>query len=442
MVFTYASNRLRAERWAGQAHCCPAQFVLVPAHNIDSTATETFANVTHRSGTNVMRQKATVFEQVVQQFPWQHFDRLVREHGADNTQRGFTSRKHFLALLAGALGGQQGLRPTVAGLAPNSGALRPLGGKAPARSTLADANRTRPADLFVELMLRLIGSVARRLARRSLREAVRLIDSTHLDLGRRMHRWFGLTQGRVAAKLHVVFDPAAQRPVYFALTPARTNDITAAKDLIPIEKGATYVFDLGYCDYAWWAALDKAGSTFVTRLRHNTRLRETTERPVPEGTNILSDRVGRLSARLASSRANPFGRLGREVTVRISTGKVLRLFTNDLTSSAEAIADLYKERWQIELFFKWIKQNLKIARFMGSSENAIRIQIAVAMIAYLLVQVAQQAQTKPVTGATILLIVRMHLFVRRPLAALLDPRTQQQKPPPKDAPLLEWGLGT
>ncbi len=400
----------------------------------------TFANVIHRSGTNVMRHQATVFEQIVQQFPWRHFDRLVREHGADDAQRGFTSRQHFLALLAGTLGGQQGLRPTVTGLAPNNGALRLLGGKAPARSTLADANRTRPADLFVDLMLRLLGTVASRLARHSLREAVRLIDSTHLDLGRRMHRWFGLTQGRVAAKLHVVFDPAVQRPVYFALTPARTSDITAAKDLIPIEKGSTYVFDLGYCDYAWWAALDKAGSTFVTRLRHNTILRETSERPVPEGTNILSDRVGLLPARLASSRTNPFNRPGREVTVRITTGKVLRLFTNDLTSPAETIADLYKERWQIELFFKWIKQNLKITRFMGTSENAIRIQIAVAMIAYLLVHLTQQAQPKPIPGATILLIVAMHLFVRRPLAALLDPGAPQRNPPPKDAPLLEWGL--
>src|SRR5579875_1906690 len=198
-----------------------------------------------------MRHQATVLEQTVEHFCWDRFDRLVRQHRADEAQRGFTSRHQFFALLAEALGGHGGLRKLVASLAPNSGALRLLGGKAPARSTLSDAMRNRPAALFYDLFQALLCHASYRKMRQSLREAVRLIDATHLDLGQRMKRWFGLLKGHVAAKLHVVFDPAAQRPVYFALTKAWINDNTAAKCLLPIEPGATYVFDLGYYDFAW-----------------------------------------------------------------------------------------------------------------------------------------------------------------------------------------------
>ena len=372
-----------------------------------------------------MRHQATLFEQLVEHFPWQRFDHYVRKHQADRRQRSFTSRQHFLALLAGTLGGQHGLRSLVAALAPNSGALRLLSGKAPARSTLAEATRTRPADLFVDLLQELMAQINRP-ARRALRDAVRLIDATYLGLSRRMQHWLGLHQGHAAAKLHVVFDPCAQKPVFFAVTPARLSDITAAKCLLPIQPGATYVFDLGYYDFGWWAQLVAAGCTFVTRLKANTPLRAAEPRTVTPGGNVLTDRTGHLPERLAASRRNPFHDKGREITIRIDSGKVLRLFTNDLTSPAEEIAALYKERWQIELFFKWIKQNLTITRFIGTSENAIRTQIAVAFIAYLLVRLMQLKQDAPPPAVLVLLIVRTHLFVRRPLATLLDPRRPPQ----------------
>ena len=379
-----------------------------------------------------MRHQATLFEQIVDRFPWHRFDHHVRAHRADERQRGFTSRQQFLALLAAALGGHPGLRPLTAALAPNSGALRLLGGTAPARSTLADALRTRPAELFIDLFHELL-SQASRPVRRALREAVRLIDATFLTLGPRMQRWFGLHNGQVAAKLHVVFDPCAQRPTFFALSEARLNDNTAAKCLLPIEPGATYVFDLGYYDFGWWARLAAAGCSFVTRLKTNTPLRAAVARAIAPNTCVLADETGYLPSRLAGSRRNPFQRQGRAITIRIDSGKLLRLFTNDLDSPAEQIAALYKERWQIELFFKWIKQNLRISRFAGTSENAIRTQIAVSLIAYLLVRLAQDRQETPCPASHILLLVRANLFVRRPLAHLLDPR-KQREPRPKQPP--------
>jgi len=385
-----------------------------------------------------VRHQASVLEQVVQHFPWSRLDHYVRKHGADDNQRGFTSRKHLLALLAGSLGGHHSLRSLVAALGPNGGAMRLLGGTAPARSTLADAMRDRPAELFGDLLHELIGHVANRATRCSLKAAVRLIDATHLDLGLRMRRWLGLHRGQAAAKLHLVYDPRAEQPVFFEITPARINDITAAKHMLPIEAGAIYVFDLGYYDFAWWARLAANACIFVTRLKSNTPLRATEQRAVIAGGTVLSDRVGYLPERLAASRRNPFNQPGREITVRTDNGKVLRLFTNDLISPAEQIAALYKERWQIELFFKWIKQNLKISKFIGTSENAIRLQIAVAFIAYLLVRLMQAAQSQPYPAVMVLLIVRSHLFVRRHIAELLDPR--QTAPPNHTAPASQLRL--
>ncbi|MBB4303113.1 IS4 transposase [Rhodobium orientis] len=209
------------------------------------------------------------------------------------------------------------------------------------------------------------------------------------------------------------------------LTDQRTNDIIQAR-AEPITPGLTYVFDLAYYDYAWWARLDRAGCRFVNRLRTRTRLSVTSERPGPKGGHILADRIGLLPQRMARARRNPFADPVREVVVRIRTGKVLRLVTNDLDAPAEEIADLYRQRWQVELFFKWIKQNLKVRRFLGTSENAVRIQIFVALIAYLLLRKAHAAQNAVEAPRAFLTLVRLNLMHRRPITALKTP----PKPPP------------
>ena len=204
------------------------------------------------------------------------------------------------------------------------------------------------------------------------------------------------------------------------VTAANVNDITAAQEL-PIEAGATYVFDLGYYDYGWWATLHHAGCRIVTRLKANTPFEVVEERPLAPGSSILSDRIGYLPKRLAASRRNPMSDQVREIQVTIETGKVLRIFTNDLIASAQEIADLYKRRWAIELFFRWVKQTLRITHFLGTSENAVRIQIAIALIAFLLLRLAHDANRIVVSPLTFTRLIRANLMHRRSILDILKP---------------------
>lgn len=206
---------------------------------------------------------------------------------------------------------------------------------------------------------------------------------------------------------------------------------------MPIEAGATYVFDLGYYDYGWWAAMDAAGCRIVTRFKSNTTMTVTAELDVPEqDDDILSDRVGLLPPRQARNRRNPFSSPVREVRVKIRTGKVLRILSNDLNASAREIAELYKRRWAIELFFRWVKQTLRIRHFLGTSENALRIQIAVALIAFLLLRIAQAAQSAVKTSLAFARLVRANLMHRRRIDRLIE-----HDPDPDNHPhqmLLSW----
>jgi hypothetical protein len=261
---------------------------------------------------------------------------------------------------------------------------------------------------------------ARRGLRRKLAETTYLIDATSVRLNQRSASWARFSAGVCGAKVHVIYDADADRPIYAAVSAANVNDITVAHQM-PVEPGATYVFDLGYYDYAWWAELDAAGCRIVTRFKSNTPLEVVEELAVSPGSNILSDRIGLLPARQAKTRRNPMQDAVREVRITTDTGKTLRILSNDLDASAEEIADLYRRRWAIELFFRWIKQTLKITRFIGTSENAIRIQIAVALIAFLLLRLAQATQ-KAITSALVFSrLIRTNLMHHRPIDNLLEP---------------------
>jgi len=366
-----------------------------------------------------MRHQNSVFHSLTKHIPWTRFDGIVEKHGADGLVRKLTTKRQLIALLYGQFSGSTSLREIVNGMESHETRLYHVGAAPVKRSTLSDANTMRPWQVFSELFGVMLEQAHRGL-RRTSKEAVRLIDSTTLRLSSLSADWAGFSSDFCGAKIHVVYDPRAELPVYFAVTPCRVNDISSAKAL-PIEPGATYVFDLGYYDYGWWARLDGAGCRFVTRLKKNTPLRVVHENTVPGNSNILSDRIGHLPERLARRRGNPLQEPVREVRLINDAGKELRIVTNDLDSPAQEIADLYKQRWQIELFFRWIKQVLKIKHFIGLSENAVRIQIAVALIAFLILRLATALQKAVQSPLAFARLARANLMHRRRLDRLLDP---------------------
>jgi IS4 transposase len=364
-----------------------------------------------------MQHQNSVFHSLLKQVPWHIFLRLVEKYRADVGVRKLTAKSQFVAMLFSQFDGGVSLRGIESALSSHQLRLYHVGAKPVRRSTLSDANAKRPHEVFTELCGEMIKQAHRGL-RRTMGEAVRLIDSTSVRLTS-LSDWATFSAGVCGVKVHVVYDPHADRPLYFGFTPSNVNDITAAKAM-PIEAGATYVFDLGYYDYAWWAQLDNAGCRLVTRLKVNTPLRGVAENKVPKGSNILSDRIGYLPGRLAGSRQNPMQVPVREIRVTIDSGKVLRIVTNDLDAPAEEIAGLYKTRWQIELFFRWVKQTLKIKHFLGVSENAVRIQIAVALIAFLILRMAQATQKAIRSPLEFARLVRSNLMHRRPIDRLLE----------------------
>ena len=364
-----------------------------------------------------MRHKNSVYHALTQYVPWGGFDQLVDEHEGDKGVRTLTMRDQFSAMLYGQLAGAVSLREIEGGLQSHRTRLYHVHAKPVKRSTLADANASRPVAVFTGLFSKLMKQAHRGL-RRSLEETVYLIDSTSLRLNELSKKWARFSSGVCGAKAHVIYDADAGCPVYMAVTAANVNDITAAQAM-PIEAGASYVFDLGYYDYGWWAKLDAAGCRIVTRFKSNTPLRTIEDRAVAKDGAILSDRVGYLPARQAKNRKNPFGDPSAKCAC---ASKPERFYASSPTTSTPApkrSPRLYKRRWEIELFFRWVKQNLKIKKFLGASENAIRIQIAVALIAYLLLKLAHAAQKSGLTLLAFTRLVRSNLMHLKRIDRLL-----------------------
>jgi hypothetical protein len=420
--------------WPGSSHGCPARFLLEGVHGVDSTSFQLVANHLDTKRIKAVRHQNIVFCSLLKQIPWASFDRLVEQQGADWDERRIKCKAHLIALLLAQFCGARGLREIEANLKSHASKLHHLGGCAVSRSALSTANASRPA---AEVFGGLLSTLMRQLQagyRRKVSDCVRLIDSTSVRLSSLSGDWATFSTGVCGAKAHIIYDPDADQPLYLMVTRSNVNDITAAKEM-PIEAGATYAFDLGYYDYGWWATLDAAGCRIVTRLKSNTPFAVVEDRAVPEGSSVLSDRTGYLPTRLAASRRNPMSKLVREVQVIIETGKVLRIFTNDLEASAQEIADLYQRRWAIELFFRWVKQTLKIDHFFGTSEIAVRIQITVALIAFLLLRLAHEANKIVKSPLAFARLIRTNLMHRRAIAELLKP----SPPPALDQPRFDFG---
>ena len=365
-----------------------------------------------------MQHQNIVFHGLLKHIPWSTFDRLVDQYEADWDGRVVKTKAHLIAMLYGQFCGTRSLREIETSLKSHAGKLYHLGGSTISRSSLSTANASRPVEVFAGLLSALMAQLQAGY-RRKIGDCVRLIDSTSVQLSGLSGDWATFSARVCGAKAHIIYDPDADQPLYLMVTPSNVNDITAAKEM-PIEAGASYVFDLGYYDYGWWAKLDEAGCRIVTRLKANTPFAVVEDRPAAPGSSILSDRIGYLPKRLAASRRNPMSGLVREIRVIIETGKVLRIFTNDLKASAQEIANLYKRRWAIELFFRWVKQTLKIGHFLGTSENAVRIQITVALIAFLLLRLAHDANKIVNSPLAFARLIQANLMHRRAIAELLQ----------------------
>jgi putative transposase len=357
--------------------------------------------------------------------------RAVAAHGGDRgVGRGdnaWTCERHLKSLLFAQVAGLTSLRQIVAGLGAHSRWFYHLNLRLPRRSTLSDANSERPAAVFRDIARALIPAAAGVL-RREGEALVRLLDSTPVPLKGDGFPWAEANARTRGLKLHVLYDSRLRRPVWFDVTSAKIDDVVAGR-AIPLEAGATYVFDKGYTDYRWWSDIIAAGAVFVTRRKRNAHRRDIVEQPA-RGDGILADRRFKIGHRQPRGGApvNPLYDVElREIVVaRPDHDQPLSLLTNDLQRSAAEIAQLYKERWEVELLFKWLKQNLKIRSFLGTSENAVRLQIYIALIAFLLLRILHQTAARSFKDSTALLLTRLKLGWFSPLNL-----SQHATPPPK-----------
>jgi putative transposase len=359
----------------------------------------------------------STFQNLMKGLPRGTFEKLVKRHNADKYCKRFRHWDHLVAMIYAQLSGAPGLRPLETGFNSHCAHHYHLGTSAIKRSTLADANERRPDTIFSETAVWLMGEVSRKL-RREGEELMYLLDSTSLTMkGREFDKWTLQNRNRntQGMKLHVVYDANVEVPIWHSFSAANVNDVERAL-AVPLEEKALYVFDKGYNSYNWWHAIDEAKSRFVTRFKSNAGLKVQHENTIP------SDAVGIVLSdeHVSFKHKNPGGKrvnlyhekMLRRVTVTRPGKEPIILATNDFTSTALQIAQYYKERWGIELFFKWIKQHLKIKQFFGRTENAVRIQILTALISYLLVAIYKKTNDFKQSLWECLCHVRATLFQR------------------------------
>lgn len=301
-----------------------------------------------------MPHQNTVFRQLTNLLPWGVLERAIERYRADKGVRRLPTCEMLLALLFAHAAEATSLRDIEAALEARDAQHYHSRLPTARRSTLADALATRPVEVFTAVLSTLIAQLTGKL-RRSLGDCIRLIDSTPIRLNSLSAHWARFSRTVFGAKAHIIHDPDADCPLYLVVTPANVNDITVAKTM-PIDAGATYVFDLGYYDYArwdyaWWAVLCEAACRIVTRLKSNTPLLVIETRRVPgDAPDILSDRVGFLPERMANSRRNPIYHAMREIRVKTETGKILRSVSNDLDPPASQIAGAMLSRKRLDRF--------------------------------------------------------------------------------------------
>ena len=368
-----------------------------------------------------MQRVCSIFSQILGLIPKVMFDQAVRKHKAEKHAKGLTSWTQFIALMFCQLGGARSLREIVGGLAASEGKLKHLGvSLAPTRSTLAYANEHRPWQVYKTLFDDLVGlchhEAALRKRKFRFKRPLLSLDATVIPLCLSMFDWALYRKKKGAAKVHLVMDNSSLLPQYAVITEGKVADITVAKKMT-FAAGAMLVFDRGYEDHNWWRKLTAGDVRFVSRLKDSTNYVIVEERPASPDPTVIRDEV----ILLASEKEPDKPMRLRRVEVWVEQKKdTLAFVTNDLQLAASTIAAIYKDRWQIELFFKAIKQSLRIKTFIGTSENAVQTQIWTALIAMLLVRFLQLRSTWNWGLSNLVALLRQQLFVYRDLLVWLN----------------------
>ena len=378
-----------------------------------------------------MNASCSMFSQILKLIPRIEFERLVKTTNAEHATKGFTSWGQFVAMLFCQLGRAHSLREIEGGLKSCEGKLSHLGIEAPARSTLAYANAHRPWQLFEKVFYQLYEKIAAQTTGRHkfrFKNKLVSIDSTVIDLCLSMYDWAKYRQTKGAVKLHLVLDHDGYLPQFGVITDGKVHDVKVAQQ-IDFAPGTIVVDDRGYNDYRLFANWTDTGVFFVTRMKSNALYEVVQTHKLPPNMNILSDETIRFTGTGAADKCPHL--LRRIEMLRTDTNTVLVFLTNHFKLSASTIAAIYKDRWQIELFFKALKQNLKIKTFVGTSANAVHTQIWTALIAMLLLRFLQRSSTFAWSLSNLVALLRMHLFTHRDLTAWLrQPYAAPPDPPP------------
>jgi hypothetical protein len=362
-----------------------------------------------------MNATGSLFSQILSLFQRSDFARHVRELKAEYHARGFSSWDQFVAMLFCQLAQARSLREITDGLKCCEGKLKHLGlEQEPKRSTLSYANAHRPWELYERLFYDLLAQCQAISPRKKFRFKNRLLtmDSTTVELCASMFDWARWRQTKGAIKLHLLLDHDGYLPVFGHVTDGKVGDVKVAQRL-DFPKGSIVALDRGYTDYKLYARWTREGVFFVSRLKANADVVRVASRPVPKGSNVLRDEIIRLNAFVAGRPDLPD--LRRVVVWLEDKQEELVLLTNNFDLAASTIAAIYKERWQIELFFKLLKQQLKIKTFVGTSANAVRIQIWTALIAVLIIRYLQFRSAFKWAVSNLVALLRWNLFSYRDL---------------------------
>lgn len=359
------------------------------------------------------------------------FEKTVDQFQADKYSKGFRCWDQLVAMIYGQVSGCRSLRELEAGFNSQSIHHYHLGTRSIKRSTLADANAHKDVRVY-EQTCKLLLSAMHRQVRKECSDMLYLLDSTPIPLkGLGYDRWTkeNKTHRTQGLKAHMMIASTQGAPVYLDITPPNVNDVVAGHS-IELEPGATYVFDKGYCDYNWWYQFTEKKAWFVTRFKSNAGLKLERELKVlskDKGTILKDEIVAFKNRRPGGNRINQhYDTPLRRITVSREGKAPLVLATNDMKRPATQIAELYKSRWDIELFFKWLKQNLKIKQFLGRSENAVRLQIYIAIITYCLMWCYRKTQGLGASMHLCLAALKTSMFQRPEMERKVMRRRQRE----------------